>query len=116
MTPKRKRRVKVEDISKPSEKLSELNKEDFKPLPAPFDKPENTPDFPKLDDKAKETLECTLDDTVALNLPKPQSKEEEDALVEKFLSGMQKLFTKENNWTFLQPLILSMDHCATCHT
>ena len=74
MTPKRKRRVKVEDISKPSEKLSELNKEDFKPLPAPFDKPENTPDFPPLDDKARETLECTLDDTVALNLPKPQTQ------------------------------------------
>ena len=48
--------------------------------------------------------------------PKPQTKEEEDKLVAQFLSGLQKLFTKENNWTFLQPLMLSMDHCATCHT
>ena len=28
------KRVKVEDISKPSDRLSDLNKEDFKPLPA----------------------------------------------------------------------------------
>ncbi len=29
-----KKRIKIEDISKPSVKLSELRKEDFKPLPA----------------------------------------------------------------------------------
>ena len=47
-----------------------------------------------------------------MSIPKPKSKQEEDELVAKFLSGLQKLFTKENNWTFLQPLVLSMDHCA----
>ncbi len=110
------KRVKIEDISKPSEKLSELNKEDFKQLPAPFDTPESTPDFAPLSEKAREELEATLDDTIALSIPKPTSKEEEDELVTLFLSGMEKLFTKENNWTFLQPLLLSMEHCATCHT
>ncbi len=110
------KRVKIEDISKPSEKLSELNKEDFKPLPAPFDTPESTPDFAPLSEKAREELEATLDDTIALSIPKPKSKEEEDKLVAQFLSGMEKLFSKENNWTFLQPLLLSMEHCATCHT
>ena len=33
-----KRRIKVEDISKPSPQLAELRKEDFKPLPPPFEK------------------------------------------------------------------------------
>ncbi|MBU0756276.1 MAG: 4Fe-4S dicluster domain-containing protein [Planctomycetes bacterium] len=113
---KNRKQIKVEDISKPSEKLTELKKEDFKPLPAPFDQPGNMPDFPPLSDKAKESFECSLDDTIALSLPKPKSKEEEDELVKKFLSGLQKLFTKENNWTFLQPLVLSMDHCASCLT
>ncbi len=65
---------------------------------------------------ACDRFEATLDDTIALSLPKPKNKEEEDELVAKFLSGMEKLFTKENNWTFLQPLMLSMEHCATCHT
>ncbi len=110
------KRIKIEDISKPSEKLVSLDKEDFKPLPAPFETPESTPDFTPLKEETKEKYVCTLDDTVAVSFPKPQSKEEEDALVAKFLSGLEKLFTKENNWTFLQPLILSMDHCATCHT
>jgi Fe-S oxidoreductase len=106
------KRVKVEDISKPSEKLSELRQQDFKPFPVPMDEPE----FAPLSDKAREELESTLDDTIALSLPKPKTKEEEDKLVAKFLSGMEKLFSKENNWTFLEPLLLSMEHCATCHT
>ncbi|MFH1417149.1 MAG: (Fe-S)-binding protein [Planctomycetota bacterium] len=111
-----KKRIKIEDISKPSAKLSELRKEDLKPLPPPFDTPEATPDFAPLSEKAMATYESSLDDTIALSLPKPKDKQEEDALVAKFLSGLEKLFTKENNWTFLQPLLLSMEHCATCHT
>jgi len=110
------KRIKIEDISKPTPKLSELRKEDFKPLPAPFDTLESTPDFAPLSEKACDLYECSLDDTIALSIPKPKDKQEEDELVEKFLSGLQKLFTKENNWTFLQPLLLSMDHCTTCLT
>ena len=111
-----KRRIKINDISKPSPKLTELRKEDFMPLPPPFEKPESTPDFAPLGERAREQYEASLDDTLAVSIPKPKSKQEEDELVAKFLSGLQKLFTKENNWTFLQPLLLSMDHCATCHT
>ena len=37
-------------------------------------------------------------------------------LVGKFLSGLDKLFSRENNWTFLQPLVLTMEHCAKCQT
>ncbi len=111
-----KNRIKVEDISKPSEKLSQLHKEDFMPLPAPFDTPESTPDFAPLGEKAREQYEASLDDTLAVSIPKPKDKQEEETLVAAFLSGLEKLFTKENNWTFLQPLLLSMDHCATCHT
>ena len=111
-----KKRVKIEDISKPSLKLTELRKEDFKPLPPPLDDPESAPDFPPLSDKAREQYEASLDDTLVISIPKPKDKQEEDELVAKFLSGLEKLFTKENNWTFLQPLMLSMEHCATCHT
>jgi len=111
-----KKRVKIEDISKPSPKLTELRKEDFKPLPPPLDDPESAPDFPPLSDKACEQYEASLDGTIVISIPKPKDKREEDELVAKFLSGLEKLFTKENNWTFLQPLMLSMEHCATCHT
>ena len=57
-----------------------------------------------------------LDGTRVLDLPVPKTREEEDALVRAFLSGLEKLFTHENNWTFLQPLLLSMEHCAHCQT
>jgi len=36
--------------------------------------------------------------------------------VEGFLAGLDKLFSRENNWTFLQPLVLSTDHCTKCQT
>jgi len=108
--------IKVSDISKKDEKLSGLDLEKLPPLPPPYDRPENLPEWKELTDKAKETYECSLDDTVALSIPQPETKEEEEELVRKFLSGLEKLFTKENNWTFLQPLVLSMEHCAKCQT
>ena len=112
------KRVKPEDISKDTngEFLSKTRKEELKPLPAPFDTPESTPEFAELREGLGEQIECDLDGTVALSLPKPKNEAEEKELVAKFLSGLEKLFQKENNWTFLQPLLLSMEHCATCHT
>jgi len=110
------KRVKVEDISKTSSDLSPTPVENLKPLPAPFDKQDELPKPKELSEKAREKVECDLDGTVVLSHPIPETPEEERALVEKFLSGLEKLFQAENNWTFLQPLLLSMDHCAKCHT
>ena len=111
------KKVRVEDISKPmNPQLGHVDPAECKPLPPPLDNPENIPAWPPLSDKARETYECTLDDTVAVSIPKPKSKEEEDELVRKFLSGLEKLFQENNNWTFLQPLVLSMEHCAKCQT
>ena len=33
-----------------------------------------------------------------------------------FLDGLCKLVTPENNWTFLQPLMISLEHCAKCQS
>ena len=66
------KRIKVEDVSKTSEKLSDLRKEDFKPLPPPFDTVESEPEFSPLSDKAKEQYESSLDDTIAVSIPKPK--------------------------------------------
>lgn len=111
-----KNRVKIEDISKPSEKLTHLDLDDLMPLPPPYDKIEEQPGWKALSDNAVENLETSLDDTIAVSIPKPKSKEEEQELVNKFLSGLEKLLQKENNWTFLQPLLLSLEHCAKCQT
>ncbi len=111
-----KKRLKIEDISKPSDQLAHVEQENQPPLLAPFDDPKNLPPFKPLTDKAKEQFCSCLDDTIALSIPKPKNEEEERELVNKFLSGLEKLFSKENNWTFLQPLVLSMENCARCQT
>ena len=63
-----KKRVRVEDISKPSPQLTELRKEDFKPLPAPFDTPDKTPDFKPLTEEAREKFESSTDFTIGLDI------------------------------------------------
>lgn len=116
MTKKTKKKIRVEDFGKPTKKVDTTDPKEFKTLPPPYDKPENVPEYKPYDERYEADVETSLDSTIALGLPKPKDKEEERELVRKFLRGMEKLFKKEDNWTFLQPLILSTDHCAQCHT
>lgn len=116
MATRSKSTIKINDISKPSEQLAHVSIDDMMPLPSPYDKIEDQPGWKVITDEQKEKVESSLDDTIALGLPKPQSKEEEEELVKKFISGLKKLMSKENNWTFLQQLSLSVDHCAKCQT
>ncbi len=74
------------------------------------------PGFRLINQKAKDTIEYSLDGVSALNLQKPESEEYKEKIVNSFIEGLKKLFSKENNWTFLQPLMLSMEQCARCQT
>jgi Fe-S oxidoreductase len=103
-------------MSKGEGPLAHLDPEDKIPLPPPFDKIDEEPVFEPLADDIKERYECGLDDTIVVRLPKPQTKEEEQELVDKFISGVTKLFNEGDNWLFLQPLLLTMEHCAKCQT
>ena len=96
--------------------LIHLENEDLMPLPAPLDNPSADRPWTPLSKQCVERYECGLDDTCAVNVPQPKSPEEEKQLVARFLSGLDKLFDKENNWTFLQPLLLTMEHCTGCQT
>ncbi|MCX6641723.1 MAG: (Fe-S)-binding protein [bacterium] len=107
---------KVTDISVPSEQLAHVDPQDMFPLPPPYDKVKEQPGFKALSAETRKTVAASLDDTVCVGLPQPKSKEEEERLITAFLSGLRKLFTRENNWTFLEPLVLSMEHCARCQT
>jgi Fe-S oxidoreductase len=108
--------ISLNDISKDSGPLAHIALEEQTPLPPPFDKLEEEPRMAPLSDAANEKYECGLDDTIAVNIPRSKTKEEEDRLVALFLSGMQKLFKEETNWIFLQPLLISAEHCAKCQT
>ncbi len=112
-----KKHIDLRDLSRTDRQpLTHLENTDLMPLPAPLDTPAKDHAWAPLSQQAKDTTECFLDDTCALNLPKPQTPEEEKQLVAKFISGLEKLFTKENNWTLLQPLLLTMEHCTGCQT
>ncbi len=110
------KKLKITDISKPSKQLATVSIDELMPLPAPYDKIEDQPGWKVITDEKKEGIQSSLDDTIVLALPDPKTKEEEEELVKKFISGLEKLMTKENNWTFLQQLTLSVDHCAKCQT
>ena len=109
-----KNQPRVQDISKPAEPLVELEPEDLMPLPHP-DKAANPP-FKPLSPEKKVSLETSLDGYTAIALPRPKTEEEKEQLVKKFLKGLGKLLSKDSNWTFWQPLMLSLDNCARCQT
>jgi len=69
--------VELTDISKDCGPLADIPLEQQIPLPPPFDKIEEEPAHTPLTDAAKEKYECDLDMTSAVNMPKPESPEEE---------------------------------------
>ena len=109
--------LKLSDMSRlDREPLIHLENDQLMPLAEPLDGPAKDHAWTPLSIQARGNYECGLDDTCALSLPQPKTPEEERELVGKFVAGLEKLFSAENNWTFLQPLVLSMEHCAKCQT
>jgi len=111
-----KRRINIREIGcNPSEQLLTIGAESLTPLPDGKGI-DNGPAVKSLTTEQRNHYECSLDGVVALRLLKPKTKEEENKLIQSFLDGLRKLLSKENNWTFLQPLLLSLDYCAKCQT
>jgi len=106
----------LDDISKNNGKpLVDLNSRRLMELPYPLDKlrEEITSG---LKGEQEQKYETSLDGLTASYIPRPQSRMEEEALVQKFLDGLKKLFSTQDNWTFIQPLTLTMDYCVKCQT
>lgn len=95
--------------------LVDLDTSKFLPLPPPYDRIDDIKIKP-LSEEARTKYESDLDGVIAVKFPRPETEEEKKELVEKFLTGLKKLFEKENNWTFMQPLFLTMEYCAKCQT
>ena len=109
------KRTRVKDISlNPPGQLLHITAEELMPLACDQGEFKLDPPVKPLTEEQKNNYECSLDGLAAVRLPKPQSKEEEDKLVESFLNGLKKLLSKEDNWTFLQPLTISLEYCAKC--
>lgn len=111
-----KKRTTLKDFSHTEGQLIKLDSSQFPSLPSPYDKTDEEPTIGTLSEEAQKKYECDLDGVITVKLPRPETEEEKRKLVEQFLSGLKKLFEKENNWTFLQPLLLTMEYCARCQT
>ena len=106
-------RVTFKDMARQNDApLIVLQRDDLMPLPAPTDEPPL--DAPKA--RWRETYSFALDGYSDFDIPKPKTHAEEDRLVRGFLSGLQKLFDPESNWTFAKIFKLSMDYCVRCQT
>jgi len=104
------------DMAHKNGPLADIDPARFLPLPPPYDKLELEPKFRPLTEEQKRKYECDLDGISAVMLPRPEDDSEKLILVEKFLSGLKRLFNGKDNWTFLQPLFLTMEYCARCQT
>jgi Fe-S oxidoreductase len=104
------------NFGKKNGQLIKLDPANFLPLPPPYDKFDLEPKIRCLTDEQIARYECELDGVSAVMFPKPETESQKRELVEKFLSGLKKLFDARDNWTFLQPLYLTMEYCARCQT
>lgn len=112
------KRLSIGSISQnPDEPLLNITEAELMPLPYPSSHKTDTDSPVKpLTEEQRRQYECSLDGVSAIGLPRPKTKQEEAKLVAAFLNGFRKLLSRENNWTFLQPLRLSLEYCARCQT
>ena len=92
--------------------LVTLERDALMPLPAPTSEP--LLQSPKA--SWMETYDLSLDGHSDFDFPKPKTPEDEQRLVNGFLSGLQKLFDPQSNWPFVKLFKLSMDYCVHCQT
>jgi len=105
----------IKDFTRQDGQLTFLNPENYMKLPYPYDNWVDPP-IKELTADQKERLEHSLDGLSAIAIPVPATDAEKEVKVARFLSGLKKLFNKEDNWTFIQPLLLSMENCMKCQT
>lgn len=105
----------IKEFAEADERLAALDPGKYLKLPYPYDDWVDPP-IKELTDEQKNRLEHSLDGLSAVSIPKPETSKDKEELVAKFLVGLKKLFSKENNWTFIQPFTLSMENCMKCQT
>jgi len=109
--------TRIRDIGRNGQALlSPVSLSDLAPLPAPYDGPDDQPAWKELTPAARAAMVCNLDGVVAAGLPHPRDEVEERAYVDRFVAGLRKLLDADANWTFLQPLTLSLEYCVRCQS
>jgi Fe-S oxidoreductase len=98
------------------ERLVDIGEAELMPLPSIGGAVVPPPSWAGITPEQKARLVCNLDGIVAVPKPKPAKADEQEQAVRLFVAGLRKLIRRQENWTFLQPLLLSLDNCAQCQT
>ena len=107
--------IKIKDFGKETDQLVTLDPADLPPLPYPYEDWEDPP-YEEIPEHKKKGRDLSLDGIMNVIVPIPETEQEKEEMVAKFLQGLQKLLTKENNWMFLKQFMLSLENCVKCNT
>lgn len=107
--------IRVKDIGKKTDQLFTLDPSQLPKLPYPYEDWEDKP-LPDVNEIKRKGRNLTLDGVLNVPVPEPETEEQKEKMVARFLEGVRKLLTLENNWMFLKPLMLSLDNCVRCNT
>jgi len=107
--------LRPRDLARPDEQLTEIRPADLPSLPHPY-ADWDEPGIRALSAENSARLEHSLDGVVGVKIPRPPDATAREAYVQRFLAGLEKLLDREANWTFLQPLVLSLENCVKCNT
>ncbi len=106
--------MKIHDFFKNNKLLCQIKKKELLNLPFPFENPDEIPEIRSLEEERRKEFEVSLDGVMAVGIYKPKTEEEEREFINRFLSGLKKLLSKDDNWTFLRPLFYSLEYCMKC--
>ena len=107
--------VRIEDLGSTDGQLTQVDPASLIKLPYPYEDWDDGP-VAELTDDQKTRIEHGLDGVTAIGLKKPATEKEKEERVAAFLAGLARLFSRKDNWTFLQQLMLTMDNCVKCQT
>ncbi len=109
------REIRPRDLAREADQVTSIDPSQLPPLPPPYTDWRDEPIAP-LSASANARWEHSLDGVVGLRIARPDTAADREAYVMRFLVGVQKLLDRENNWTFLQPLLLSLENCVKCNS
>ena len=108
----KKDKLSIEDVSKVNGQMVSIDLDELPRFPLEL---KRLPWKPFSKEQEAQTA-CILDEVCVLNIPRPKNDYEEEELVNKFLNGMRKLFSRNDNWT-CQPLLeCSIENCVQCNS
>lgn len=109
------RQLRLKDIGRNSKQLLTIDPKSLPRLPYPYENWEDPP-LPEISESKRASKDVSLDGVLNVPVPVPSTDEDKERMVASFLDGLRKLLSAENNWTFLQPLMLSLENCMRCNT